>query len=198
MSIAAGHGVTSTKPGLTKSRKALIMAADILPPLGTHRGGAATGLPSRRAVLEASLFTALTGIAAVTIAKPDAQAVEVTATPHADAELLALCIEQERAWKHAEDLVTHLGDLYGAHLPDEAYEQEGAAFRADLDLQTQIAALPAQTLAGLAAKARVLQHRLGYTRAPDPGASDGLVWSLTADLLRSAPPNAALKPETGA
>ena len=64
------------------------MATHTTTPPGESRGGVA---PSRRELLSAAGFTALAGIAAVAIAKPDAQAVEVLPTARsADAQLLAL------------------------------------------------------------------------------------------------------------
>ena len=64
------------------------MATHTTTPPGECRGGTA---PSCRELLSAAGFTALAGIAAVAIAKPDAQAVEVLPIAHgADAELIAL------------------------------------------------------------------------------------------------------------
>lgn len=71
------------------------MATRILPPPGTCRGGTATGCPSarpsRREMLSAAGFTVLSGIAAVSMAKPDPEAAKMLPTRTGqDAELIAI------------------------------------------------------------------------------------------------------------
>ena len=63
------------------------MATHTLPPPGGRRG---VTVPSRRDLLGAGAFTALAGIAAVAIAKPDTRVGAALPAPHQDAELIAL------------------------------------------------------------------------------------------------------------
>ena len=183
--IAAGRGVTSTKPGLTKSRKALIMATQT--PTTPSRRSAVTS-PSRRDILGAGIFTGLTGIAAAAFAKPDVKPAQGAhrGHPSADSELIALCdrccameVEINRIYLRAEDPSgpeqianeTECARLYGASM---------AVFE-------QVAAMEPTTPEGKAAYARVALH---YASRPDKDGvtietnaiGEELAWKLVKQL----------------
>ena len=154
---------------------------------------------TRRDLLGAASFTALAGIAAVSIAKPDAQAeaVEVTsAAPDPDGPLIALC-DRFLALQAAVDL-TYDVELREFALAKEegrsserliALEKEGDTkrdpwFTEQSELLDEIGEMRATTLAGQRARARVLMAWYSlHRRGPDePG--DAIEWHSLAPLFR--------------
>lgn len=125
--------------------------------------------PSRRELLGAAGFTALTGLAAVTIAVPDTQAVEVLPTPRRDdAGMLAL----SNRFLHLEAQIVASYDreaaLFNAAAADGAtskqlvaLEQRGEVERnpwtdEQREVLTDLSDMSASTLEGQRARARVL------------------------------------------
>ncbi len=182
------------------------MAVHVLPPPGTCREGAATGCPStrksRRDVLGAAGFTALAGIAAVAIAKPDAGAAAGPAALHPDdAELIAIgrevaeLIERRRPlearwWALPTIDIPRTAGLPGADEPDAvAAAMEPIDNRLD-ELSDRVLELRATTREAWIAKARLIRHEItisnvsgGEIEFEGMPLSERITWSLLDDLL---------------
>ncbi len=170
------------------------MAVSPNTPPGLRRGGIVIGCPparpSRRELLSAAGFTTLAGIAAVAIAKPDAQAVEVLPTTHgADAALIALC-DRFTSLEQAIDASYEAGAGRGQTMAEEdAVEQaeRDPLRRQQAKLLPQIVDARATTLDGFRARARAIMtydkeglKRQEINSGPVPG---GMAWALVRDLV---------------
>ena len=115
----------------------------------TRPGVNATGRPSRRELLGAAGFTALAGIAAVSIAKPDAQAVEVVPVAHdPDGPLMALCAR-------FLELQANIDAIDGEEGPDHQDQLDGL-IDAQVPTLDEIDDLDAVSLEGMRQRARVV------------------------------------------
>lgn len=142
---------------------------------------------SRRDLLSAGAMTALAGVAAITLAKPDAQAAEaLPAGLHPDAELIDLCgqiVEFERLWGIESDKSSDLVPGHPARV----------VARADMDrlsaLQNPIADrlydLPTHTLDGFRARARAIMAG-DYGTMEDNQDYRGMLYALMRDLAEVA------------
>ena len=145
------------------------MATQHLSRQGVNATGCPIARPSRRDLLGAAGFTALTGIAVAAIARPDAQAVEgISPASGGDVALIAACdrfmVLQAGLYasyakeREQHDALKKQGVLYRQL---QAFEMEVEAERTPLqdeqvELLDQIEDLEASTLAGQRARARVL------------------------------------------
>ena len=150
---------------------------------------------SRRSLIGSAGFTALAGIAAVSIAKPDAQAVEVLPVTHdPDGPFLALCarfLELQAAidvtYNREEEEYRLMKRQGVSNKKLCALEKQGDAERdpwqsEQHDLLEQISEITAVTLAGQRARARVL---MGWYSLRDGGEhSCSIDWSDLAPLFR--------------
>jgi len=114
------------------------------------------------------------------VAQPSGALARTLGADGADAELLARCavyMALERAIEShpANDMIFPPADLR---------EEENNLSRQSNELCGVIAGIPAVTMAGVLAKARVTRAALGYVTPPDPDDDDALTWSLCGDLLR--------------
>ncbi len=181
------------------------MAVHVLPPPSTCREGTATGCPtarpSRRDFLAAAGFTALAGISAVAIAKPDRPAFASLAPAGDDAELVAIgreaaeLIEQrkprEARW-WALPRVTDPAEWKISGFSVQAHAIANAMEPIDerLEILTKRAmALRATCQEAMAAKARLIRHDIAISHMTDGKvdfetmeAHGRMAWSLFDDL----------------
>ncbi|MCQ8279917.1 hypothetical protein NFI95_15855 [Acetobacteraceae bacterium KSS8] len=143
---------------------------------------------SRRTVLEAASLAGCAGIAGDRhgwVAAPTAtgSAAPGISASH-DAVLIALCAEQAATYRDAEILIGAACDRYGCALPVSAEAEINQCLDRQRALEASIASRPAVTPSGRAAKANAVRLRLGCAAVPPPDTRDGLIWSLTEDVLR--------------
>ena len=158
------------------------MATHTLPPPGTRRGGIATGCPtahpSRRDLISAAGFTALAGIAAVAIAKPDAEAVEVLPTAHgADARLIAL---------HDQFMVLQVEiDAINAHKRTVTDDEMDSIVCEQADLLEEMHSLVVTTPEGHLARARVFVawYAIEEDKRSDSEIDHDRLWPILRDLI---------------
>ncbi len=182
------------------------MAVHVLPPPGTRREGTATGCPSthksRRDVLGGAGFTALAGIAAVAIARPDASLTPPPPALHPDdAELIAIgqevvdLLEQRRPlearwWALPTIVLPRTASLPGADKPDAvAAAMEPIDNRLEY-LSDRVLELRATTHDAWIAKVRLIRHEIaisnvsgGEMEFEGMPLSERITWSLLDDLL---------------
>ncbi len=137
---------------------------------------------TRRDLLGAAGFTALAGVAAVSIARPDAQAVEVApVVAHPDAELIAECAAfdvLERRYRATFDGVqTNEEWNAGDAERDRIHDQQELHYE-------RITTMEAKTLEGLRAKARTAALENPELLKEDQGSRGGnLMLSIISDLI---------------
>ena len=183
------------------------MAGHVLSPPGICREGAATGCPStrksRRDVLGAAGFTALAGIAAVAIAKPDASAEAAPAALYPDdAELIAIGREAAELIERRKPLEARWWALPpmagGARRRGTPSEREmNAVARAMEPIDARLDALTERALdlhatcrESLVAKALLVRHDMAISHAgrgqvdlDGMHSGERITWSLLDDLL---------------
>ena len=139
---------------------------------------------TRRDLLSAGGFTVLAGVAAVAIAKPDAQAIETAPVVHEpDAALIAIC-------RRISAIDDELSATFAGRDYNDPEEVRLEAVRADLmDEQGELLAethdLHATTLEGHRARARTyLRYYEGVEQTGQIGGymNDQMVWLLVRDL----------------
>lgn len=158
------------------------MAVSANTSLGTRRGVTNTGCPaarpSRRDLMTAAGFSALTGIAALAIARPDAEAAEVL--PATDAKLIALHDQfmalQARVNAVNADTLAATDDELADLLSDQA------------DLMEEMHPLRATTLAGQRARVRVFLdwHAMSAAKASHSHIDHDDIWPILRDLIGEA------------
>ncbi len=133
---------------------------------------------TRREALGAGLFTALAGVTAVAVAKPEAHAMQHAA--HPDAELIDLCAqfcELERQFD-ATDFSARPGTLEA----EAANREQRALTDAGDPILDRMHDLPTHTLEGFRARARaIVAFDKGELEKSDD--ARGMVWMLVRDLV---------------
>ncbi|NPD68913.1 hypothetical protein HN018_02920 [Lichenicola cladoniae] len=136
---------------------------------------------TRREVLGAGAFTAMFGIAAAAIAKPDVQ-VSAAVPLQPDGELIALCSRFDDLERKME-ATYYLGPYSEAK--ELAAEAQQASLHAEQDeLLEQITPIRATTLAGFQARARTLVfwNKEIERKGENGDWSNRMVWALVRDL----------------
>ena len=126
--------------------------------------------PSRRGLLARGTAALLTGAAIATTAQ--AAPVASLGGAGADAELIALCANQDEAWAFALTIQAE-GKTLPPGITAQSRDQErrlADALHEHSYLIDQISDLPAATLAGVRAKAQAMLDVLERIVAPDKGA----------------------------
>jgi len=127
---------------------------------------------------------ALTGLAAlplITGARADA----LVSPPAEDIALLGVVAEAMREMAQSDALMAPWQDGSAGAEPDEVWEASGTHLRRFMRLRSEAALMPANTMAGVQAKARLAL--VGEPQQPtllaDPASPEAVVWSLCRDLL---------------
>jgi hypothetical protein len=144
--------------------------------------------PSRRRLLTSAAAAAAAGTTAVLAPAAAAAAPDAGA----DAELLALCAECEAVNAAANALVEPYADVVGGGRPEEVAARVAGLMDRYHALVDRIFALPAATVAGAAATARLALDIMRCNVAdgvPDP--DDRLPWAACRDLIALADGGAA-------
>ena len=133
--------------------------------------------PTRRDALAACGATSLAGLAVAFWATPE----QLTTPPTpADAALLRLAAAHAAVERERDQLAARWG--HTLHVP-HAVQHEADSLHQDAEtLREQIAAIPAHTAAGKAAKARIAADLLGEFGTADLTSTDRLLLSLCRDL----------------
>ncbi len=114
-------------------------------------------------------------------------AAAASATPHPDAELIALCARYVALDREFCSVGQHTWDMSFSDPEYIRCEKIACALVPEMhELEEQIADMPARTVPGLLAKANAGRHQLSGDADRDPSPSDpdnALTWSLLEEVL---------------